>query len=34
MGPRDVLVRAMVLGGYSFPALDLQGGEPGRCERT
>lgn len=25
MGPRDVLVRAMVLGGYSFPAVDLQG---------
>jgi beta-galactosidase len=29
MGPRDVLVRAMVLGGYSFPAVDLQQGEPG-----
>ena len=24
MGPRDVLARAMVLGGYSFPAVDLQ----------
>jgi len=30
MGPRDVLARAMVLGGYSFPAVDLQRGEPGR----
>jgi beta-galactosidase len=28
MGPRDVLARALVLGGYSFPALDLQSGEP------
>lgn len=26
MGPRDVLARAMVLGGYSFPAVDLQQG--------
>jgi beta-galactosidase len=24
MGPRDVLARAMVLGGYSFPAVNLQ----------
>jgi beta-galactosidase len=28
MGPRDVLARAMVLGGYSFPAINLQSGEP------
>ena len=27
MGPRDILARAMVLGGYSFPAIDLQRGE-------
>jgi beta-galactosidase len=27
MGPRDILARAMVLGGYSFPAVDLQRGE-------
>lgn len=28
MGPRDVLARAMVLGGYSFPAINLQRCEP------
>ena len=27
MGPREVLVRALVLGGYSFPAVDLQAGD-------
>lgn len=27
-GPRDILARAMVLGGYSFPAVNLQDGVP------
>jgi beta-galactosidase len=27
-GPRDLLARAMVLGGYSFPAVNLQDGVP------
>ncbi|MEH1165334.1 beta-galactosidase [Micromonospora sp. CPCC 205539] len=28
MGPRDVLARALLLAGYSFPALDLQSAGP------
>lgn len=28
MGPRDVLARALLLGGFSFPAVNLQAGVP------
>lgn len=28
MGPRDILARALLLAGYSFPAVDLQSADP------
>lgn len=28
MGPRDILTRALLLGGFSFPCVDLQSGVP------
>lgn len=28
MGPRDILVRALLLAGYSFPAVDVQSADP------
>lgn len=28
MGPRDILTRALLLGGFSFPCVDLQAGVP------
>ncbi|MCG5212932.1 beta-galactosidase [Streptosporangium sp. KLBMP 9127] len=32
MGPRDILARALLLSGFSFPAIDLQ--EPGELDRA